>query len=633
MMIPDGSWAELEASALVTLHGGSFLLSHPLVATATLAAALPVQRRAAHRVLAAVLTGAGQAEQRAWHLAEATLGTDERVAAALEEMASVARARSGYAAAVTALERAAALSEDDAGRARRLFAAAADAQLAGQSARARDMLIAADGLAEGAHLRVAVAAVRSRVEAITGQPKVAHLILHQAAQLIEGTDRQRRAELLADSALAALLAGDPAAAITAAGEAEQLVTEPTASVALVARLIKGITLLHLGQRRDGALLLDGCAAIARYTGPDRPTLEYVILASAAMTWIGRHDTAREMVTPVLNQLRTAGAVGMLPFALYALALAEVRIGRTASATAAASEAVELAELTGNSFWRYLALSTLTYVEAVRGNAERCRNHGRAALAMRPTDGDYPRDAAEALGLLELSLGRNEECIEWFHVGAQTTPTSLPANLVEGNRDLMEALIRSGRGLTPQMIMILTDLTGNSQFPLDAAIAWRVTGLAAGDAEFAECFTKALKLHGDVVCPLETGRTHLAFGERLRRSGQRVQARAHLRPALEIFEQLHARVWADRARTELNATGETLRRPATTSAIDDLTPQELHVARTVIRGATNREAASVLFLSTKTVEFHLGNVFRKLGVRTRTELAHRLRDVMDPHDAP
>jgi DNA-binding NarL/FixJ family response regulator len=616
MRIPRETFAELETEQLVRFEGTLVRFSHPLVATAVLSGAGPAQRRAVHRVLAAVLTGPEHAGERAMHLAEATLGTDERVAALLEEVAVTARARSGYAAAVTALERAAALSEDDAARARRMYLAAADAQLAGLNARAREMLIAADGLALDARMRVAVAAGRSRVEAFTGHPALAHRILREAARSLPDEEPSRRAELLTDSAMAALLAGDSRAAIEAADEAQRIAVEPTASVVLVTRLVRGITLMHLGRHRDGVLMLTGCGELARRRGADRPPTEYVILAAAALAWTGQHEIGRDMVLPLVDDLRARGALGMLPFALYALGSAEIRAGRVGAARAAAIEAADLAATTGDLLWRYLALSLLTLVEAVRGDVTACREHGRQALALRRDDTDYPRDAAEALALLDLSLGRYDEAIAQLRDGVET----------DSSRDLMEAYVRSGRSLTEPMRAVLAAHLEDDNLAIDVAVSWRLRGLTASEADFDDCFESALKEHVQAAYPWETARTHLAYGERLRRAGRRVDARAQLRPALEIFERLGAAVWAERARQELTATGETVRSRPGATPIERLTPQEYQVARAVARGATNRQAASALFLSAKTVEFHLGNVYRKLGVRSRTELAVRHREL-------
>ncbi|MEV6598684.1 LuxR C-terminal-related transcriptional regulator [Actinoplanes sp. NPDC051346] len=624
MRIPRETFAELEAERLVGFEGQVVRFSHPLLATAALSTARPAQRRAVHRVLAAVLTAPEHAAERAMHLAEATLGTDEQVAAALEEVAGTARARSGYAAAVSALERAAALSEDDASRARRMYLAAADAQLAGLNTRAREMLIAADGLAHDVHMRVAVAAGRSRVEAFTGHPALAHRILREAARSLSDEEPARRAELLTDAAMAALLAGDTGAAIAAADEARRIATDPSASVNLVTRLVQGITLMHLGRHRDGVLLLAGCAELARRTGPDRPPVEYVILASAALSWTGQHDLGRDMVVPLVDDLRTRGALGLLPFALYALGSAAVRAGRVNAARAAATEAAELAATTGDLLWRYLGLSLLTLVEAIRGDVAACREHGRAALELCGPQTGYPRDASEALALLELSLGRYDEAIDQLRQGVQL-PDAGP-DLIESSRDMMEAYLRSGRRLTGPMREVLAEHLRGANLSIDVAVAWRIRGLAGPDTEVDECFENALKEHAAAACPVETARTHLAYGERLRRAGRRVDARVQLRLALELFERLGAAVWAERARQELTATGETVRTRPDSIPVEQLTPQEYQVARAVARGATNRQAASELFLSTKTVEFHLGNVYRKLGVRSRTELAVRHREL-------
>jgi len=619
--LPESALAEAESCGLVVFESGTFRFTHPLASTAVLAGASATERRAAHRVLAAVCPDSSHVGERAWHLAEGTLGADEQVAAELEKAADIARGRSGYAAAVTLLERAAALGDSDSSRSRRLFAAAGDAFLAGQTGRARELLTTADALSEDPHLRASVAAGRGRVEALTGHPKLGYRIVFQAALAVRDTDAQRCAGLLADSAMAALLAGDPGAAVDAALEAQKLVDDPSGNVALVINLVHGLTLLHLGQALQGRERLQACTTLVERPTDSPIAVEYMILAAIAMNWIGEHALARRTMDAVLSELRVCGALGMMPFALYALAYTEVLTGRTASARATANEAVKLAEFTNDEVWHYLALSSLTYVEAIRGDADQCRRHGRQAMALRRSCTDYPRDASEALGLLELSLGQYEDALSVFHEGARSTPSDSPDALVSSHFDYIEAHVRSGRRPTGRMLGVLDDHAQNSAFPAQAAIAWRLRGLVADDTSAGACFDAALRLHSQVECPLETARTRLAFGERLRRSGQRVKAREQLRTAVDAFDRLDARVWAERARKELAATGETVRRPRTAGTLADLTPQEYQVAQTVVRGSTNRETASSLFLSTKTVEFHLGNVYRKLGVRNRTELAH------------
>ena len=159
-----------------------------------------------------------------------------------------------------------------------------------------------------------------------------------------------------------------------------------------------------------------------------------------------------------------------------------------------------------------------------------------------------------------------------------------------------------------------------------AVAHRCRGLLATNDEFVPYFLDALALHEEVENPFEQARTQVCFGERLRRAGQRKNARDQLRAALTVFEQLGAVPWARRARSELRATGETIRRRDATSA-EELTPQELQIALQVAEGKTNREAGAALFLSPKTIEFHLSRVYRKLGVRTRGELIRRFGETL------
>ena len=345
-----------------------------------------------------------------------------------------------------------------------------------------------------------------------------------------------------------------------------------------------------------------------------------------MSWVGDHVAALGMLGPLVAHLRHCGALGMLPFALAVTAHAEALAGRLGAARSSAAEAEDLARAAGNEYWHYLALSALAHVLAIRGDGSQCRARAAEAMALQHGGNDYPRDASEALGLLELGLGRYPEAIAAFQAGVRAAPGAAVPDPSEGHPDLVEAYIRDRRAPTDEMRVMLEQLTAQTRIPLHAAIAWRLRALVADDAGFADMFDAALRYHAEVDCPFETARTLLAYGERLRRGGQRVRARTRLREAREIFERLPARTWALRARDELAATGEAARDRLATSALDDLTPQEYQVARLIVTGSSNREAASALFLSPKTIEYHLGNVYRKLGVRGRTELTHRYHDL-------
>jgi DNA-binding NarL/FixJ family response regulator len=230
-------------------------------------------------------------------------------------------------------------------------------------------------------------------------------------------------------------------------------------------------------------------------------------------------------------------------------------------------------------------------------------------------------AAAAFGLLELGLGRVEEAIGLLTrvAGSVQAHGLRQPTVVQWAPDLIEALVRSGR--REEAVELLASFeeaaeSGLSTWALGAAA--RCRGLLAGD-EFEAEFARALELQQALGASFEVARTELCLGERLRRSRRRKEARIVLRSAIERFERLAAAPWAERANTELRASGETVA-PGGVIATNELTPQELQVALAVAKGATNREAGAALFLSPKTVEAHLGRIYRKLDIRSRTELA-------------
>ncbi|GIJ73644.1 AAA family ATPase [Virgisporangium ochraceum] len=617
----DAALAEVEATGLVVLDGTSFDFCHPSARAAIVDAAAPADRRAAHRRLAAVLTEGAPgdaADRRAWHLADGALGADEPVAAMLDALAERSRRRGGHATAVAALERAAQLSDTNAARARRLYAAAFDAQLAGRTGHAEELLVAADAVAHEPGLRTRIAARRGWVELVAGRPAVAHRIVRRAADDTPDTD-PLRLQLLTDAAITALLAGDPVGALDAIAEAEKSRTPPTATSMLVVKAWHGMVHLHLGNLVDGLALVREAAAVAALPPDRRPSPDYVTLVAYGMTWIGMHHKALAMLTPVVADLRASGSLALLPFALSATAQAEARVGRLAAARSTALEAVELSRLVDDGFWRYLALSTVALVLAMRGEETGCRRYAAEALALRRPGTDYSRDATEALALLELGLGRPDAALDAFRA-APPSPGGAESD-EETHPDYVEAYLRVHEVPTAAMRVRLRDVATDGAAPLHAAIARRLTGLAAPEAADPH-FQAALREHDRVPCPFEKARTLLAYGERVRRSGRGAEARRHLRAALDTFDRLGARSWARRARTELAAAGGEVPPAGTASALEDLTAREYGVARLAVTGAGAGEIAAALFLSAPTVEHHLGQVYRKLRVRDPDDLANR-----------
>jgi DNA-binding CsgD family transcriptional regulator len=295
------------------------------------------------------------------------------------------------------------------------------------------------------------------------------------------------------------------------------------------------------------------------------------------------------------------------------------------ATAQLEEAANLGDEVSLSVFAAYAPECLARLAAAQGDEPRCRE--QAARALRLIEAHHNElgrlYVLSALGLLELGLGRIGTAIvtlEQTRTLADTHDVTEP-NVVHWHADLVEAYVRAGR--SEDALDALDSLerrahgTGG-RWALGTSA--RCRGLLAPDADADACFAESLAHLEALGASFEIARTHLCRGERLRRSGRRTDARSSLRLAIDGFEELGATPWNGRAQAELRATGATPRRRSAPEERDRLTPHELQVARLVAGGATNKEAAASLFLSTKTIEFHLARIYRKLDVRTRTELA-------------
>ncbi|MBA2419823.1 MAG: helix-turn-helix transcriptional regulator, partial [Thermoleophilaceae bacterium] len=517
---------------------------------------------------------------------------------------------------------------EEAARGERLFAAADAARQGGRTEQALRLLAAALECTSDSRLRGAIQHARGRIELFRGRAQTARELLATEAANVESLDPDLAASMLADAALAALLAGDAEGAVEIGRRGQRAMWAQGGVAELITKLILGTALYRVGQAHEGLQLVLSAAAITEGEHGRRLEAEYLVHAAHVLTWAGEHGRARVLLRRVIDEIRTAGALGLLPFALYASSGLDIRTGRWTSAYADASEAVRLASDTDNPFWRCHALGCLALVEAGQGREEECRAHAFEALALAGSlDTEYPREIGDALGLLELGLGRPDEAIGHLEPVTRITVEEAGGQPVLARAslpDLVEAYVWSGRPLPKEMLAGLAAPAEAAESASFCALAERCRGLLAGDEEFDARFAEALRLYEFAGMPFATARTALSYGERLRRSGRRVESRVQLRAALETFLRLGAQPWAERAERELGATGETVRR-RDASAAEELTPQELQIALVVARGATNREAGTALFVSPKTVEYHLSRVYRKLGVRSRTELARLAAD--------
>ena len=615
---------EAESAGVVRINDGSVEFRHPLMRSAAYHTALPTERRAAHRALADALGAARHADLRAWHLASASLGPSDEISAALEEAGRRAQERSAYAAAASAFERAAQLTSGEEARARRLLAAADAAWLAGATGRASGLVEGARERAQEPRLRAEIDHLRGRVAMRQGPVIISHDILVSAAAEVVGVDPAKACLLMAEAADALVFAGAAPLMLETARRARDLATVVgTNDAAFFTSMALGQALILNGQGEAGAQLVRRALAIMEASETLQRDPRLVSWAGRGRLFLREGASGTELIHRAVALAREQGAMGMLAVALNQLALDSAVSDRWAEAHAQFAEAIRLARETGQTNDLCSDLAGLARLEARQGRAEECRAHAAEAfeLAERLGLGQFRIWVYLALGTLELGLGHPEEVIR--QAGAATAVLQelrFQDPDVSPTPELVEAYLRLGRaGDAWRVAGDFVRLAEDKSLPWSLARAARCQGLLSNEESYERHFADAIHYHDSTSDSFERGRTHLCYGERLRRARRRVQARGELRRAFQIFDRLGAVPWAERARVELLATGETARR-RDARTLDHLTPQEFQIAQLLGVGATTREAAAKLFLSPKTIEYHLRTVYDKLGVRTRSALA-------------
>lgn len=616
--------AAAEKSGLVTVADDHVEFRHPLARSAVYGAAEADRRRAMHRVLAGALPDA-DADRRAWHLALAALGPDDAASWALEQAARRALARSAYDVASHAFERASRLAIDD-GRACKLLYDGADAAwLGGLAGRAVTLLDAARHRSPPVEVALSVEHLRGHIATRLGPLGDAQRILLDGAAMASGVAPDRAVVMLAEVVNAAFYASDVTAMRAAAARIPALVA-PTvgARTAFFAAMARGMAEIFGGEgKRLGPALVR--EAVALVEGSDELSEDPRFLAWAAMgpLWLREAGAGRPLVARALELARRQSAVGVLPSLLSLVAVDDVGADRWAEAEAGLVEAIRLARERGQRTDLAFALTRLSWLEARQGREEACRAHAGEArrLADQLGVGLSAIWTLAALGELELGLGHHDRALVHFEEQhAALLARGVGDVDLSPEPELVELHVRLGHPERAAALLASfeADALAKGQ-PWALARAARCRGLLAPDDELDRHFEDALAWHERTPDVFETARTRLAYGGRLRRARQRVRAREHLRVALAVFERLGAEPWSEMARTELAATGETARR-RDESTRDQLTPQELQVATLLSAGRTTREAAAALFLSPKTIEYHLRSIYRKLEVSSRDELA-------------
>ncbi len=610
--------AEAERAGLVTIADGRAEFRHPLVRSAVYADADPADRRTAHRAVAGVLPQ--RDDRRTWHLSEAVLGTDPAVASGLAEVAGRAAERGAYAVAATGYERSARLSPAGDTRAERLVGAGTAAWTAGLPDRAAVLLAEALALDPPAAARTRLQAVRGDIEVRCGSPARACDILTEAAAEASGSDPDTAVEMYADAVYASFFLGDTAAAMRSGAAIEELLPRTTRTATrAVGSMACGVALVLAG--RGGTRQLRDAVRLSGADDTRRP--DWLVIAPLFLRESG---TGRSLVDRATRQSRDRGALSTLPALLFHLARYDATTDRWADAETAYDEAIRLSRETGQTTELGISLAGLAWLHAHQGRADECRRCADEAVRVCREHQIHLGHAWAlfALGDLELGHGAAAEALPYYEQldALLNTMGVLDVDLSPAP-ELVDVYARLGRTADATRVAeAFAARAGDKGRPWSLARASRAYGLVDAEDRLDEHFGAALAAHEQTLDVFETARTRLAYGARLRRARRRTEARSELRQAVGDFDRLGAGAWADRAAAELKATGETARRREPSTAAD-LTPQERQIALLLADGLSTREAAAAMFLSPKTIEYHLRNVYTKLGIHSRTELAQAL----------
>ena len=614
---------EIEAVGLARFDGRRLTFTHPLARSALYADAGVRDRIEAHLRLAAALAARGSEDRAVWHRAAAALGVDDDLAAALDAVAERARARSGHAGAAAAYERAADLSGSAERRVERLTAAADEASLAGQPARARLLIDRAEPAATTPVARGRLLAIRARAASRNGDVERAHRLFLSGAELLREDAPADALELLAEAVESASYAGT-VARLTEIGDVASSLDLSGADER--ARFLKAwLAVSDAGMRvaPEDAQHLGAELALVEGLGDPRLT----VWAGVAALNLGDVGGMQRHYARALEQAREAGAAASLPYILEHTSMQLALSGSFAACRAAAEEGLQLARESEHQRATGQLLAVLAFLASTIGDAEQCRRYADEARSIAGPLGIGLTNATVswALARLDLALGRNDEAIERLTALAAAKPgDGHPVVALWSTVDLVEAAARARRtdGILELLGTVAAMARATNEAGAEAMAAW-CRGLLGGpnaDTDLAE----AAAGFAGLGLPVAAARARLVLGELLRRDRQPRAAREHLRAALDTFRSVGATAWAERAASELRASGEGV--PVQeVEGIASLTAQELQIARYVSQGASNKDIAAQLFLSPRTVEYHLYKAYPKLGITSRSQLISRFAE--------
>jgi DNA-binding CsgD family transcriptional regulator len=611
--------APAEAVGLIEL-ATQVRFQHPLVRSAIYRSAPLADRQGVHRMLGDATDAQADPDRRIWHRAQAALGADEHLAAELERSAERAQARGGLAAAAAFLERAAALTPDRARRARRALAAAQSKYLAGSPQAAMTLLESAASTPMDALETALAERLRGRIALHLSRSGEGGAVLLDAAQRLESFDpglaRETHLEALHAAAVAGRLGIGMRTAATAARTAPAAPGPQRASDVLLDGLAVSFT---DGIRAAAPILKSAVAALLDGDGDYEEDVRWPWLACRVAADVFDDESWHLLASRYVLIARGTGALGVLPIALMHLSLLHVFEGKLERAAVVVEEIDSIIDATGS---RRISIPKLM-LAACKGDEPRASKlideAQRDAIAR--GEGFVLTFAEQAHAVLHNALGHYETALD--NAQRASAQDELHA-LVWSLPELVEAAVRSGKpDLAADALKRLRQRTQVAGTDWALGLEARCAALLSDDALAEALYHEAIDRLGRCRIALDLARAHLLYGEWLRRRGRRVDAREQLRSARTSFVEMGAEAFARRAERELLATGETARK-RTIETTDDLTPHEARIARMARDGASNQDIATELFVSRKTVEYHLHKVFTKLGISTRQQLDGALR---------
>ncbi|RYC09596.1 helix-turn-helix transcriptional regulator [Nocardioides zhouii] len=609
-------------SGLILQTDDVVALRHPLVRSAIYQAAADDDRRQAHRALADSLSSSGEADRAVWHRAFAANDRgddhdhdhDDDLVDALADVGARSGRRGGYVAALAAYERAASLSTDPARRAGLMFAAARSAWACGQAERARALLTAAREVTEDPVLVCDIASLRGHIEVNIGSAPEGHRIFVEAAHAVCDVDAVRALQMGVLAAVMRTFGADSGTPL----RFEDLLTATAGDDTVRTRCLRAmlVSMTEVADNRWAAAV--DALALAFDLGGDVDDRDVLWNLGNAALQLGDDEGQRRFYSHALSRARESGAVTAVIYCLQRLCFVHFVTGDHLAVRVSAEEALALGEGIGQPAMTALPVAWLALLAAHQGSDEyddlACRLETLVAAHPLGITADPVHDLTRWAAAVR-GTGRGDTAGALHHFSR--IRLSFVARMVATQR--LEAAARAGDATQAR---VWTDEL--EEFANEAAQPWARSAVAFGrsvtkDGDVEKFFQLALAEGRGREHPLDVARIELAYGEWLRRQQRRVDARQHLRHALDTFTDVRASAWSSRAEQELRASGETARKRDPSTQLQ-LTPMERKVAQLVSSGMSNKDVAAQCWISPRTVAFHLRNVFTKAGVTSRGELA-------------